>query len=256
MTELQKQDASEQRGVQVDWSDDEAVVRKARSGENLSAEPWRGGFLVCDRDRNGWPGVMGKSAGSTKFAAWRILRAMDPKTEAFELRHNPTYAKASESGPRAIPPHHCVFDSDVAPMQYGENLSPNTEVVNSLFCACGKVNHYGTRVNSGDLAGKSFWRTWGRKVSEHTPGPWKVSLGLDYTQIHAGKVWVAEMVQDEEFSHPTLSVPSVEEMEANARLISAAPEMGAMLLSMFSNVSHGGPTREQAEALLNKAGLL
>ena len=33
-------------------------------------------------------------------------------------------------------------------------------------------------------------------------------------------------------------------------------EMGAMLLSIFSHVSHGGPTREEGEALLKKAGLL
>lgn len=43
---------------------------------------------------------------------------------------------------------------------------------------------------------------------------------------------------------------------ARARLIAAAPEMGAMLLSIFSHVSHGGPTRAEGEALLKKAGLL
>jgi len=47
-----------------------------------------------------------------------------------------------------------------------------------------------------------------------------------------------------------------ETREANAALIAAAPEMGAMLLSMFVHVSHGGPTRGKAEALLKKAGLL
>jgi hypothetical protein len=36
----------------------------------------------------------------------------------------------------------------------------------------------------------------------------------------------------------------------------AAPEMAEMLLSMFVHVSHGGPTREEAEALLKKAGVL
>jgi Lar family restriction alleviation protein len=33
-------------------------------------------------------------------------------------------------------------------------------------------------------------------------------------------------------------------------------EMGMMLLSIFSHVSHGGPTREEGEALLKKAGLI
>lgn len=32
--------------------------------------------------------------------------------------------------------------------------------------------------------------------------------------------------------------------------------MAEMLLSMFVHVSHGGPTREEAEALLKKAGVL
>ncbi len=43
---------------------------------------------------------------------------------------------------------------------------------------------------------------------------------------------------------------------ARAKLIAAAPEMASMLLSMFVHVSHGGPTRAEAEALLKKAGVL
>lgn len=42
--------------------------------------------------------------------------------------------------------HTHVYDSDVAPMQFGENLSPDVERFNSLFCACGHVNHYGTQL--------------------------------------------------------------------------------------------------------------
>ena len=46
------------------------------------------------------------------------------------------------------------------------------------------------------------------------------------------------------------------ERDARAKLIAAAPEMADMLLSMFVHVSHGGPTRAEAEALLKKAGVL
>lgn len=45
-------------------------------------------------------------------------------------------------------PHTCTYDSDVLPMQYGENLPPGVERINSLFCKCGRVNHYGTVVSS------------------------------------------------------------------------------------------------------------
>lgn len=44
--------------------------------------------------------------------------------------------------------------------------------------------------------------------------------------------------------------------EADAKLIATAPEMAHMLLSMYSHISHGGPTREEAETLLRKAGVI
>lgn len=46
--------------------------------------------------------------------------------------------------PLGEPAHVCMYDSDVLPMQYGENLPPDVEQYNSLFCKCGRVNHYGT----------------------------------------------------------------------------------------------------------------
>jgi hypothetical protein len=87
-------------------------------------------------------------------------------------------------------------------------------------------------------------------MSQYTKGPWYVedadaavpvcaeSDGMlvayvDYTKVRRDPV----------------------EYAANAQLIAAAPEMAEMLLSMFSHVSHGGPTRAEAEALLKKAGL-
>ena len=86
-------------------------------------------------------------------------------------------------------------------------------------------------------------------TSKYTPGPWKTE------QRHGRKIYIhaetwghlAEVYQAE---------TTDEEGLANAQLMAAAPEMGMMLLSIFSHISHGGPTREEGEALLKKAGLL
>ena len=51
-------------------------------------------------------------------------------------------------------------------------------------------------------------------------------------------------------------IPLDESSEERGRLVAAAPKMARMLLSMTAHVSHGGPTREEAEALLREAGVL
>ena len=51
-------------------------------------------------------------------------------------------------------------------------------------------------------------------------------------------------------------VPLDESSKERAQLIAAAPKMAKMLLSMFSHVSHGGPTRAEAHELLREAGVL
>lgn len=56
---------------------DEQICRARHVGENLSAEPWRGGYIVCDINRNGWPAVDGAAAGHTKEAAWSVLREIE-----------------------------------------------------------------------------------------------------------------------------------------------------------------------------------
>jgi len=60
------------------------------------------------------------------------------------------YKKISEvSEPSPVsPPHVHVFDSasKVSGMQYGENLPEGVERMNSLFCDCGHVAHFGTKL--------------------------------------------------------------------------------------------------------------
>jgi len=82
-----------------------------------------------------------------------------------------------------------------------------------------------------------------------TPGPWKIGQRKGRKMAIHAKDWghLAEVYQTE---------TSLEEGLANARLIACAPEMAEMLLLIFTHVSHGGPTREEAEALLRKAGVI
>lgn len=88
----------------------------------------------------------------------------------------------------------------------------------------------------------------------HTPGPW-ITDKRQKDMIFIGPAsdldqYLAEVWASKEGAETT------PEDDANAQLIACAPEMGKMLLSIFSHVSHGGPTREQGEALLKKAGLI
>ena len=54
-------------------------------------------------------------------------------------------------------------------------------------------------------------------MSQHTPGPWALSRSpMAATFVMSGETWLAE-------------VSRIEEGEANARLIAAAPEMWAIL---------------------------
>lgn len=98
--------------------------------------------------------------------------------------------------------------------------------------------------------------------TKSTPGPWEFDVEIHWVnqpgeqEVHGA--WDVYPVDDCDHIIATVNhvYPDRNTCRANARLIAAAPEMGAMLLSIFSHVSHGGPTREEGEALLKKAGLL
>jgi hypothetical protein len=98
-----------------------------------------------------------------------------------------------------------------------------------------------------------------------TPAPWKVahsgyanspfviysgdkapdfSRRFPLSGIHA----IAEVFHDESPDH--------EQQKADAALIGAAPELADLVMRMYQHVSHGGPTREEAEKVLRKAGLI
>jgi hypothetical protein len=92
-------------------------------------------------------------------------------------------------------------------------------------------------------------------MSEYTKRPWVLVQGTDFTRIMAGsgkrKVWVAEMVEDENYSGDDI-IPDVGECEANGRIAVCAPEMAEMLLDLY----HGRKTNGDIDALLKKAGVL
>ena len=52
---------------------------------------------------------------------------------------------------------------------------------------------------------------------KHTPGPWQARKDRWYLTIEAGDCWVAQV--------PNFADRTTERMEANARLISAAPDL-------------------------------
>jgi hypothetical protein len=58
-------------------------------------------------------------------------------------------------------------------------------------------------------------------VSKHTPGPWKVSMPLIKAPARGGYYELGGVAQVLGDKH----VPDINEQEANARLIAAAPEM-------------------------------
>lgn len=67
-----------------------------------------------------------------------------------------------------------------------------------------------------------------------TPGKWLIEQGSDYIAIvsHRGDsvVWIAQVCEDETFTATRgVEFPSVEEAEANARIMAAAKELLAAL---------------------------
>jgi hypothetical protein len=89
---------------------------------------------------------------------------------------------------------------------------------------------------------------------EHTSGPWHAD-GEHVEDIYSrsGELIAAAYPFVDE-KRPTAE--RLAEQKANALLIAAAPDLGELVLSTFLHISHGGPTREQAEIVLKKAGLL
>lgn len=88
--------------------------------------------------------------------------------------------------------------------------------------------------------------------TKHTPGPWefdKTNVGREYSSGYG--------ITQEGAGATIAHVPSDSNTaEADGRLIAAAPEMAALLLSAWQHVSHGGPRREDVAAVLRKAGLI
>jgi|HubBroStandDraft_1064217.scaffolds.fasta_scaffold13278_1 hypothetical protein len=89
-------------------------------------------------------------------------------------------------------------------------------------------------------------------MSKYTKGPWTAH---PYNQRMGSLISFGDLTKGENIA-AVFAQKNPEEGKANAQLVVCAPEMAMMLLSMFSHVSHGGPTRSEAEALLRKAWVL
>lgn len=82
-------------------------------------------------------------------------------------------------------------------------------------------------------------------MSKHTPGPWIITKGDEWTDcIHTETekqgIWTVASVNKRRY-----------EFEANRRLIAAAPELLAALIDMVDGYSMGGA--ERARAAIAKA---
>lgn len=63
--------------------------------------------------------------------------------------------------------------------------------------------------------------------TQHTPGPWSLDASWEKNEITAGKFHIAEVGESVRFSEP--------EARANARLISAAPELLEALKALLAH---------------------
>ena len=101
-------------------------------------------------------------------------------------------------------------------------------------------------------------RTLDGAPAQPTPGPWKAEeeepfdLKLRTIALGQHRRLVADIPLDDARGREDYN----DESRANARLIAAAPQMAALLLSAWQHVSHGGPKRGEVEDVLRQAGLL
>ena len=84
----------------------------------------------------------------------------------------------------------------------------------------------------------------------HTPGPWR------FVSNSERGVDIRDMKRTDGSSLLIAEVFEITDRDENARLIAAAPELGDLVLRMYTHISHGAPTRAEAEIVLKKAGLL
>lgn len=98
-------------------------------------------------------------------------------------------------------------------------------------------------------------------MSAHTPGPWRIAEGREAPDRKHRFIWSdAETREEREDSSP-YCVATVHErtfckqLDANARLIAAAPEIGVLLRQVMDNVSLPDYLILPISAALAKAGL-
>lgn len=82
-------------------------------------------------------------------------------------------------------------------------------------------------------------------MSAPTPGPWEA-------EQQRSRAWGGSYI----VRARGVAIAACAMSQDDARLVAAAPKMGALLLSAHQHVSHGGPTRAEVEEVLREAGLI
>lgn len=70
-------------------------------------------------------------------------------------------------------------------------------------------------------------------MSKHTPSPWRIVRGNGNPLIETDGLTVAEVLDD---CHPDM-----DQLEANARLIAASPDLLAALIDLYDATTDGRP---------------
>lgn len=86
--------------------------------------------------------------------------------------------------------------------------------------------------------------------TKHTPGPWWID---DSGFIAAGSSDTYKTIADPRCMEPTPD--NMPEMEANARLIAAAPEMAHFIVEMADRYPNSEWISGEAKRILTKAGI-
>jgi hypothetical protein len=86
------------------------------------------------------------------------------------------------------------------------------------------------------------------EAAKYTKGPWELTDSSDFEVRSYDHKLIASIVMMEAQTYDN----ERRQQKANARLITAAPEMAEMLLDLY----HGRKTNGDIDALLKKAGVL
>jgi hypothetical protein len=89
-------------------------------------------------------------------------------------------------------------------------------------------------------------------TTQHTPGPWSIDWNFIVAPDPSGEhadVYIAEIAESDEDGR----IPSEDQIEANARLIAAAPDLLAALQHVLERATMPGFLRDEVKAAIARA---